>query len=72
MSVTPAGPPFPAWPADRVDRTRDPLISAANVWKIFGPRADRIIGTPEADLTRRELRAQTGCTIAVRDVSIEV
>jgi glycine betaine/proline transport system ATP-binding protein len=72
MSVTPAGPPAPAWPADRVDRTREPLIRAENVWKIFGPRADRIIGTAEADLPRRELRAQTGCTIAVRDVSIEV
>jgi glycine betaine/proline transport system ATP-binding protein len=72
MSVTPAGPPLAAWPADRVDRSRDPLIRAENVWKIFGPHADRIIGTPEADLPRRELRAQTGCTIAVRDVSIEV
>jgi glycine betaine/proline transport system ATP-binding protein len=72
MSVKPAGPPPAAWPADRVDRTRDPLIRAESVWKIFGPRADRIIGTPEADLPRRELRSQTGCTIAVRDVSIEV
>jgi glycine betaine/proline transport system ATP-binding protein len=72
MSVKPAGPPAAAWPADRVDRTRDPLIRAENVWKIFGPRADRIIGTPEADLSRRELRVQTGCTVAVREVAIDV
>jgi glycine betaine/proline transport system ATP-binding protein len=56
----------------RVDRTGPPLLSAQNVWKIFGPRADRIIGTPDAELTRSELRAKTGCVAAVRDVSIEV
>jgi glycine betaine/proline transport system ATP-binding protein len=65
-------PAAPEWPGDRVDRTREPLICAEGVWKIFGPRAERIIGTPEADLPRRELRARTGCTVAVRDVSIDV
>ena len=49
-----------------------PLIRAHGVWKIFGPRAERIIGTPDADLPRRELREKTGCVAAVRDVSIEV
>jgi glycine betaine/proline transport system ATP-binding protein len=42
------------------------------VWKIFGPHADRIIGTPDADLPRAELRAKTGCVTAVRDVSFDV
>src|SRR5690349_3625155 len=56
----------------RVDRTGPPLLSAKNVWKIFGPRADRIIGTADADLTRSELREKTGCVAAVRDVSIDV
>ncbi len=60
------------WPGDRVDRTGEPLIQADGVWKIFGRRGDRIIGTPEAELPRSELRAQTGCVIAVRDVSIRV
>ena len=50
----------------------NPLIRAHGVWKIFGPRADRILGTPDADLPRRELREKTGCVAAVRDVSIEV
>ena len=49
-----------------------PLIRAHGVWKIFGPRAERIIGTADADLPRRELREKTGCVAAVRDVSIEV
>jgi glycine betaine/proline transport system ATP-binding protein len=53
-------------------RNGDPLIRAEGVWKIFGRHGDRIMGTPDADLPRRELRAKTGCVIAVRDVSIEV
>jgi glycine betaine/proline transport system ATP-binding protein len=62
----------PATSGHRVDRTGAPLIRAQNVWKIFGPRADRILGTPDAELTRSELRAKTGCVAAVRDVSIDV
>jgi glycine betaine/proline transport system ATP-binding protein len=56
----------------RVDRTGPPLIRAQNVWKIFGPHPERILGTPDADLPRAELRAKTGCVAAVRDVSIDV
>jgi glycine betaine/proline transport system ATP-binding protein len=63
-----ASPP----PASRVDRSAEPLIRAAGIWKIFGRNADRVIGTPDADLPRAELRAKTGCVAAVRDVSFEV
>lgn len=49
-----------------------PMISVRHLWKVFGPNADKIIGTPTADLSRSELRAQTGNTIAVRDVSFDV
>ncbi|GIU95702.1 MAG: glycine/betaine ABC transporter ATP-binding protein [Gaiellaceae bacterium] len=49
-----------------------PVIRAHGVWKVFGPRAERIVGTPEADLPRRELLERTGCVAAVRDVSFEV
>jgi glycine betaine/proline transport system ATP-binding protein len=55
-----------------VDRSGPPLIRAQGVWKIFGRHADRVIGTPDADLPRRELRAKHGCVAAVRDVSFEV
>src|SRR5215210_1689424 len=55
-----------------VDRTVPPLVEAEGVWKIFGPHAARIIGTPDADLPRAELREKTGCTIAVRDVSLQI
>jgi glycine betaine/proline transport system ATP-binding protein len=53
-------------------RTGEPLIRALGVWKIFGRHGERLLGTADADLPRRELRAKTGCVIAVRDVSIEV
>jgi glycine betaine/proline transport system ATP-binding protein len=49
-----------------------PLIRAAGVWKIFGRHANRVIGTPDADLPRAELREKHGCIAAVRDVSFDV
>jgi len=58
--------------APRVFRDGPPLIRAEGIWKIFGQRAERLLGTEDVDLPRRELRAKTGCVVAVRDVSIEV
>jgi glycine betaine/proline transport system ATP-binding protein len=48
------------------------LIKAEGIWKIFGRNAEKVIGTPDADLSRAELREKTGCVAAVRDVSFEV
>ena len=53
-------------------REGDPLLRAEGVWKLFGAHADRIIGTPDADLSRSELREKTGVVAAVRDVTIDV
>jgi glycine betaine/proline transport system ATP-binding protein len=50
----------------------DPLIRAEGIWKIFGKNANRVMGTPDVDLSRAELREKTGCVAAVRDVSFEV
>jgi glycine betaine/proline transport system ATP-binding protein len=69
---TGVGPAPSEWPGDRVDRTGPPLITAEGVWKIFGAGADRIVGTPDAELSRSELREKTGCVAAVRDVALEV
>jgi glycine betaine/proline transport system ATP-binding protein len=49
-----------------------PALTVDGLWKIFGPKADRIIGTPDAELGRAELKARTGCVAAVKDVSFEV
>jgi glycine betaine/proline transport system ATP-binding protein len=59
-------------PAKSAARSGEPLIRVEGVWKIFGPNADRVIGTPDAELPRSELRAKTGCIAAVHDVSLEV
>jgi glycine betaine/proline transport system ATP-binding protein len=49
-----------------------PLIRAEGIWKIFGKNADKVIGTPDAELSRGELREKTGCVAAVRNVSFDV
>ncbi|MEV5438522.1 glycine betaine/L-proline ABC transporter ATP-binding protein [Streptomyces sp. NPDC052682] len=49
------------------------VFSVEGLWKVFGPKADRIPGDPElAALDPAELRARTGCTAAVRDVTFDV
>ncbi len=73
MSIQPPSDPVPALPSPVSNGTDAvPVIRANGVWKIFGPKADSIIGTPDAELSRSELRAKTGCVAAVADVSLEV
>ena len=50
----------------------DLTISCRGVWKVFGPHAERIVDSADADLPRAELEARTGCVAAVRDVSFDV
>jgi glycine betaine/proline transport system ATP-binding protein len=50
----------------------DVQVSCRDVWKVFGPHADKVIGSSDADLPRAELMAKTGCTIASRDISFDV
>ena len=52
--------------------TTNATVSCRNVWKVYGPKAERIIETPDVELPRAELLAKTGCVVAVRDVSFEV
>jgi glycine betaine/proline transport system ATP-binding protein len=49
-----------------------PTLGINNLWKIFGPAEHKLIGTPNADLPRDELRHKTGSMIAIRDVSFQV
>src|SRR4051812_48485697 len=57
----------PASPSDG-----EPLLRAEGIWKVFGSGADKVVGTPDAELSRAELREKTGCIAAVRDVSLEI
>ncbi|MEN3586172.1 glycine betaine/L-proline ABC transporter ATP-binding protein [Streptomyces sp. ZYX-F-203] len=50
-----------------------PVFAVEGLWKVFGPKAERVPGDPElAALPAGELRSRTGCTAAVRDVSFDV
>src|ERR1700712_233632 len=49
-----------------------PALHVEGLWKIFGPRADKIIGTPDADLSRKELQEKTGHVVGIRDVGFDV
>ncbi|WJY40241.1 glycine betaine/L-proline ABC transporter ATP-binding protein [Streptomyces sp. P9-2B-2] len=52
---------------------REVVFSVRNLWKVFGPKADRIPGDSSVtELSAQELREQTGCVAAVRDVSFDV
>jgi glycine betaine/proline transport system ATP-binding protein len=51
---------------------KEPAISVRNLWKIFGPTPNAIVGTPFAELSRTELLKETGCVAAVRDISFDV
>jgi glycine betaine/proline transport system ATP-binding protein len=59
---------------DQPTETEQPTLHVANLWKVFGPKgiADKLIGTPDADLPRPELLAKTGCVTAVKDITFDV
>ncbi|MDO8363577.1 MAG: glycine betaine/L-proline ABC transporter ATP-binding protein [Actinomycetota bacterium] len=48
------------------------MISVRDLWKVYGPRANRIVGSPEADLPRGELQQRFGNVVAMRDVNLDV
>jgi glycine betaine/proline transport system ATP-binding protein len=50
----------------------EPALVVHDLWKVFGPKASSIPGSPAGELSRAELRSQTGCTAAVKNVSFEV
>ncbi|SIO85803.1 glycine betaine/L-proline ABC transporter ATP-binding protein [Nocardiopsis sp. JB363] len=50
----------------------DVTFSVRNLWKIFGKNADKVIGTELERADRDRIKEETGCTVAVRDVSFDV
>jgi len=54
------------------DSPRDAAITVAGLWKIFGPKAHKVLDSDDRYLEPSALREKTGCTAAVRDVSFEV
>ena len=56
----------PARPDRRSTGARSAAGPRGDLWKVFGPRRDKIIGTADADLSRAELLKKTGCVAASR------
>ncbi|GEB48892.1 MULTISPECIES: quaternary amine ABC transporter ATP-binding protein [Streptomyces] len=55
------------------DEAGKAVFSVRNLWKVFGPKAERIPHDESVTgLSQAELREKTGCTAAVRDVSFDV
>ncbi|MEU7900647.1 glycine betaine/L-proline ABC transporter ATP-binding protein [Nonomuraea sp. NPDC049152] len=53
----------------QLDTEAPPILDVRGLWKVFGPKAEGVVGST---LSRKELKEQTGCVAAVRDVSFEV
>jgi glycine betaine/proline transport system ATP-binding protein len=47
-------------------------ISVRGLWKVYGPKAERVVGSPDADLPRKVLEAKTGNVVAMRDIEMDV
>ena len=50
----------------------DPMISVRDLWKVYGSRAESIVGSPDADLPRSELQSRFGNVVAMREVNLDV
>jgi glycine betaine/proline transport system ATP-binding protein len=37
-------------------------LSVRHLWKVFGDAEHKVVGTPDAELSREELRRKTGAT----------
>lgn len=59
-------------PVATIEPDAEAAIQIRNLWKIFGSRADRVIGTDLAELDQATLKERTGCVAAVRDVTLDV
>ena len=49
-----------------------PAISVRALWKVYGPKPARLVGSPDADRSREELEAATGNVVAMRDITMDV
>ena len=47
-------------------------LSVRGLWKIFGPKAEKLMGTPDALLSRKDLQAKSGHVVGIRDVGFDV
>ena len=48
------------------------MLRCEGLWKVFGPKPERVVGTELGQRTREQLLAETGNLIAVGDVDLDV
>ncbi len=71
VSVLAQGRPLRSY-AEGDDAMSDTAISVRGLWKVFGPKPERVVGSPDADLSRADLEAKTGNVVAMRDIDMDV
>jgi glycine betaine/proline transport system ATP-binding protein len=71
MSTT-ADPSAPASEQERSRPSGDVAVRVDGLWKIFGPRADKIMQSEESKLSRKDLQEKTGHVVGIRDVAFDV
>jgi glycine betaine/proline transport system ATP-binding protein len=47
-------------------------ISVRGLWKVYGPKPERIVGSELAELPRKELEARSGNVVAMRDIDMDI
>jgi glycine betaine/proline transport system ATP-binding protein len=57
---------------DTEDGGSGTAVKVEGLWKIFGPREDKIMQSEDAQLSRKELQEKTGHVVGIRDVSFDV
>jgi glycine betaine/proline transport system ATP-binding protein len=63
----------PKTPAAVGDTNADDVaVHVEGLWKIFGPKADAIMKSDDAQLSRKELQEKTGHVVGIRDVGFDV
>ena len=50
----------------------EPRLVCRDLWKVFGDGADELAASVDPTLSREQVLAETGCVLAVRDVSFSV
>jgi glycine betaine/proline transport system ATP-binding protein len=59
-------------PVTKARNTETPAVHVEGLWKIFGSRADKIMQSEDAKLSRKDLQEKTGHVVGVRDVGFDV
>ena len=65
-------PPDQPKSPDQLHAGDDSRLVCRNLWKVFGNESRDLIDSIDLTLSREELLVQTGCVVAVRDVSFHV